>query len=105
MAIPYYPYLLLKMLGPNGVLSFWGDLRRSYDCDMEAVQIVAKAQQAHEAQEIANLTQQTKPEDMETPTKKEGIITPPFDSDIIKIDLGTSGPTKTALIGAHLPKE
>jgi hypothetical protein len=22
MAIPYYPYLLLKMLGPNGVLSF-----------------------------------------------------------------------------------
>jgi hypothetical protein len=50
MAIPYYPYLLLKMLGPNGVLSFWGDLRRSYDCDMEAVQIVAKAQQAHEAQ-------------------------------------------------------
>jgi hypothetical protein len=42
---------------------------------------------------------------METPTKKAGIITPPFDLDIIKIDLGTSGPTKTALIGAHLPKE
>jgi hypothetical protein len=29
MVIPHYLYLLLKMLGPNGVLSFWGDLKRS----------------------------------------------------------------------------
>ena len=49
MAIPHYPYLLLKMLGPNGVLSFRGDLKRSYVCDTEAVQIVARTQQAYEA--------------------------------------------------------
>ena len=72
---------------------------------MEAVQIAAKAQLAFETQEIANLAQQTKPEDMEIPTKKAGIITPPSNSDIIKMDLGTSDPTKTALITAHLPKE
>jgi hypothetical protein len=42
---------------------------------------------------------------MEIPTKKAGIITPPFDSDIIKIDLGIDDPTKMALISAHLPKE
>ena len=37
MSIPHYPYLLLKMLGPNGILSFRGDLKRSYDYDMEVV--------------------------------------------------------------------
>ena len=37
MAIPHYMYLLLKMSGPNGALSFWGDLKRSYDCNTEAI--------------------------------------------------------------------
>jgi hypothetical protein len=49
MSVPHYPYLLLKMPGPNGVLFFQGDLKRSYDYDTEAVQIVARAQQAYEA--------------------------------------------------------
>lgn len=48
MAVLHYPYLLLKMLGPKGILSFRGDLKRSYDCDAEAVQIAAKAQLALE---------------------------------------------------------
>ena len=43
MAIPHYPYLLLKMLGPNGVLSLWSDLKRAFDCDVQAIQIAAKA--------------------------------------------------------------
>jgi hypothetical protein len=59
-------------------LSFRGDLKRFHDCDTKAMQIVAKAQQAFEAQEIANLAQQTKPKDMEIPTKKASIITPPL---------------------------
>ncbi|XP_066347951.1 uncharacterized protein [Miscanthus floridulus] len=105
MAVPHYPYLLLKMSGPNGVLSFQGDLKRSYDYDMEAIQIAARAQQAYEAQEIANLAQKTKPEDMEILIKKAGIIAPPSKMDTIKIDLGTSDPSKTAIIGAHLSKE
>ena len=37
MAVPHYLYLLLKMLDPNGILSFRGHLKRSYDCDTEAV--------------------------------------------------------------------
>jgi hypothetical protein len=57
MVVPHYPYLLLKMPGPKGILSFQGDLKRSYDCDTEAVQIVAKAQFDLEVQEIAKLAQ------------------------------------------------
>ena len=44
MAIPHYPYLLLKMPGPNGVLSLRSDLKRAFDCDVQAIQIAAKAQ-------------------------------------------------------------
>jgi hypothetical protein len=62
-------------------------------------------QQAFEAQKITNLAQQTKPEDMKIPIKKAGIIAPPSDLDIMKIDLGTGDPSKTALISAHLLKE
>jgi hypothetical protein len=42
MAVPHYPYLLLKMPGPNGVLSLHGDLRRSFDYDTQVIKIVAK---------------------------------------------------------------
>ena len=104
MTVPHYPYLLLKMLGPNGVLSFRSDLKRSYDCNTEAIQIAARAQQAYEAQEITNLAQQTKLEDMEIPTKKAGITAPPSKTDTMEIDLGTGDPSKMAIISAHLSK-
>ena len=43
MVIPHYLYLLLKTSGLNGVLSFKGDLKHSYNCEIEAVHIAAKA--------------------------------------------------------------
>jgi hypothetical protein len=38
MAVPHYVYLLLKMLGKAGVLTFCGDLKKSYDYDQEAIE-------------------------------------------------------------------
>jgi hypothetical protein len=43
MAIPHYPSLLLKMPRPHGILSLQGDLKRAFDCDIQAIQITAKA--------------------------------------------------------------
>ena len=37
MAIPHYVYLLLKMPGKTGVLTFRGDLQRSFECEKEAI--------------------------------------------------------------------
>jgi hypothetical protein len=42
---------------------------------------------------------------MEILIKKVGIITPPCKTNTIEIDLGTSDPSKTAVINAHLSKE
>jgi hypothetical protein len=39
MAIPHYPYLLLKMPGPHRILSLWGNLKHTFDCDIQAIQI------------------------------------------------------------------
>jgi hypothetical protein len=37
MAVPHYVYLLLKMLGKTSVLTLCGALKKSYDCDQEAI--------------------------------------------------------------------
>jgi hypothetical protein len=65
MAIPHYPYLLLKMLGPHGILSLWGDLKCAFDCDLQAIQIAAKAQTVEDREEITTVAAQMKLEELE----------------------------------------
>jgi hypothetical protein len=36
MVIHHYAYLVLKMLGPNGVILIKGDIKEAYDCDLES---------------------------------------------------------------------
>jgi hypothetical protein len=38
IAVPHYNYLLLKMRGKAGVLTFHDDLKKSYDCDQKAIE-------------------------------------------------------------------
>jgi hypothetical protein len=44
MAVPHYTYLVLKMSSPAGVLSLQGDLKISFDCDTEAMELAATNQ-------------------------------------------------------------
>jgi hypothetical protein len=55
MAIPHYLYLLLKLLGSHGILSLRCDLKRAFDCDIQAIQIIAKAQATDGREEIATV--------------------------------------------------
>ena len=102
MVIPHYPYLLLKMPGPNGVLSLRSDLKRAFDCDVQAIQIAAKAQAANGRKEIATITAEMNLEELEIPAKKPSILALPKEADIKQIDLGTGDPSKTATISAYL---
>jgi hypothetical protein len=52
MAVPHYTYLVLKMPSPAGVLSLQGDLKISFDCDTEAVELVATNQVPNAMMEI-----------------------------------------------------
>jgi hypothetical protein len=42
MAIPHYAYLVLKMLGPHGVISIRGDVKWAFDCDRESYETANK---------------------------------------------------------------
>jgi hypothetical protein len=44
MVIPHYMYLVLKIPDPKGVLTLQGNLKRSYDCDTEAVKFTSTTQ-------------------------------------------------------------
>jgi hypothetical protein len=105
MAIPHYPYLLLKMPGSNGVLCLRGDLKRAFDCDVQAIQIMAKAQAASEREEIATVVVEMNPEELEILAKRPIILAPPKEADVKQIDLGTGDPSKMATISVHLSEK
>jgi hypothetical protein len=105
MAIPHYPYLLLKMPGPNGVLSLQGDLKHAFDCDVQAIQITAKAQAANGREQITMVVIEINLEEVDILAKRPNILALPKEADIKQIDLGTSDPSKTATISTHLSEK
>jgi hypothetical protein len=76
MAIPHYPYLLLKMPGPHGILSLRSNLKHAFDCDIQAIQFAAKTQAADGREEIITIATQMNLEKLEIPTKKPCILVP-----------------------------
>jgi hypothetical protein len=38
MAVPHNVYLLLKMTGKTGILTFRGEMKKSYNCNQEAIE-------------------------------------------------------------------
>jgi hypothetical protein len=77
-------------------------LKRAFDCDIQAIQIAAKAQAAGDREEITTIAAQMNPEELEILVKKPSILAPQKEADVKKIDLGTGDPKKTATISAHL---
>jgi hypothetical protein len=67
MAVPHYVYLVLKMLGPQGVLALQGDLKRSYDCDTEAVEFTATTQVPNALMEIFAVSKKLASSELEIP--------------------------------------
>jgi hypothetical protein len=51
-AIPHYAYLVLKMPGPNEVISIIGDVKDAYDCDRESCETTDKLLASAELQEL-----------------------------------------------------
>jgi hypothetical protein len=102
MAIPHYLYLLLKMPGPNDVLSLRGNLKRAFDCDVQAIQILTKAQAASRRKEIATVATEINPKELEILAKRPSILALPKEADVKQIDLGTGDPSKMTTISTHL---
>jgi hypothetical protein len=104
MAVPHYTYLVLKMLSPAGVLLLQGDLKISFDCDTEAVELAATNQLPNTMMEIYVASKNLAPTELEIPEKSDTANKPqPSEEVQVKaIDLGTGDNSKTTMIGAGL---
>jgi hypothetical protein len=104
MAVPHYTNLVLKMPSPVGVLSLQGDLKISFDCDTEAVELTATNQVPNAMMEIYAASKKLAPSELDIPEKSDKANKPqPAEEVLVKtIDLGTGDSSKTTTIGAGL---
>jgi hypothetical protein len=104
MAVPHYTYLVLKMPSPAGVLSLQGDLKISFDCDTEALELAASNQVPNAMMEIYVASKKLTPSELDIPEKsnKSNKPQPSEEVHVKAIDLGTGDSRKTTMIGAGL---
>jgi hypothetical protein len=104
MAVPHYTYLVLKMPSLVGVLSLQGDLKISFDCDTEAVELAATNQVPSAMIEIYAASKKLAPSELDILEKSDTTNKPqPSEEVQVKtIDLGTGDNSKTTMIGAGL---
>jgi hypothetical protein len=70
MAVLHYVYLLLKMPGRSGVLTLRGDLKKSNDCNQEAIQYTSTTRVPDASGEVLAAVQQLSQAGLEIPTRK-----------------------------------
>jgi hypothetical protein len=104
MAIPHYVYLLMKMPRKIGVLTFHGDLQKSFECEKEAVTYTSTNRLPDTAGEVLATAQQYSASGTQIPTKKtnRSAPKPPDNVGVKAIQLQEGDPSKTALIGTGL---
>jgi hypothetical protein len=104
MAMPHYIYLLLKMPGQSGVLTLRGDLKKSYDCNQEAIQYASTTRVPDASGEVLAATQQLSQAGLEIPSRKasKSSIQSTGDVALKSIQLQEVDSSKTAIIGVGL---
>jgi hypothetical protein len=104
MAVPHYTYLVLEMPSPAGVLSLQGDLKISFDCDTEAVELATMNQVPNAMMEIYAASKKLAPSELDIPEKSDKANKPqPAEEIQVKtIDLGIGDSNKTTTIGVGL---
>jgi hypothetical protein len=104
IAVPHYVYLLLKMPGLSGVLTLHGDLKKSYDCNQEAIQYASTTRVPDASGEVLAAAQQFSQSGLEIPSKKasKSSIQSTDDVALKTIQLQEGDPSKTAVIDAGL---
>jgi hypothetical protein len=104
IAVPHYTYLVVKMPSPAGVLTLQGDLKISFDCNTEAVELAATNQVPNVMMEIFAVSKRLAPTELKIPEKTDTANKPqPSEEVQVKaIDLGIGDNNKTTMIGADL---
>jgi hypothetical protein len=104
MVVPHYVYLLLKMPGRSGVLMLRGDLKKSYDCNQEAIQYASTSRVPNASAEVLAAAQQLSQAELDIPTKKasQSGVKSTGEMALKTIQLQEGDSSKTAIISAGL---
>jgi hypothetical protein len=88
----------------DGVLSLQGDLKISFDCDTEAMELAATNQVPNAMMEIFAASKKLAPSELDIPEKSDTAnkLQPCEEVQVKVIDLGTGDSSKTTMIGAGL---
>jgi hypothetical protein len=107
MKVPHYVYFLLKMPGRSGVLTLRDDLKKSYDCNQEAIQYASSTRVPDASGEVLAAVQQLSQAELEIPTRKasKSSIQSTGDVALKTIQLQEGDPSKTAVIGVGLDEK
>jgi hypothetical protein len=107
MAVPHYVYLLLKMPGQSGVLTLRGDLKKSYDCNQEAIQYASTTRVPDASGQVLAAAQQLSQAGLEIPSRKasKSSIQSIGDVALKSIQLQEGDSSKTTIIGAGLDEK
>jgi hypothetical protein len=89
---------------PAGVLALQGDLKVSYDCDTEVVELAATNQVDNAMMEIFTASKKLTPTELEIPEKTHTAnkTQPTEEVQVKAIDLGIGDRSKTTMICAEL---
>jgi hypothetical protein len=92
------------MPSPAGVLSLQGDLKISFDCDTEAVELTVTNQVPNAMMEIYAASKKLDPSELDIPEKSDNANKPQLAEEVqVKtIDLGTGDNSKTTTIRVGL---
>jgi hypothetical protein len=100
MAIPHYSYMILKMPGPQGIITVRADFQGTAECFRGAIQVALTTKPPMTSSAQAN----TKPEgDLAVPTNEAQAMTSMRPTEETKrINLGFADERKTAIISSSL---
>jgi hypothetical protein len=100
MAIPHYTYMILKMPGPQGVMTVRADFQGTAECFRVAIQTALTTKPSATPSTQAN----TKPdEDLAVPANKAQVVTSIRPTEETKrINLGFTDERKTTVINSSL---
>ena len=104
MVVPHYPYMLLNMPGPNGVIFVHDDVKQSYACDRESCELAESQAATSELEEIKKvIIKLGDPVSLLPPLKKPSPISIQPEEKLTKaIPLDPNDPSKVTYIGDKL---
>jgi hypothetical protein len=102
MVIPHYAYLVLKMLGLNGVISVKGDVKHAYYYDRESCETADRLLASAKLQEMKKALVKSQSDPIMPEAKTSKLSIQPEDTLSKMIPLSLDEPSKVTQVGNSL---